>query len=144
MVAWESPPSAVAIIGSVASKSRTRKLARSCVPRITCVLSGKSPWSGVERTAAVIGWEDVLPGWHGLSQTSRASDTGREARSLATGFRNHTNWEALLGLPVPRSTTVLSRRLTSATALKGRTRRLIATRRRLRTTISSGWSACRS
>jgi hypothetical protein len=45
---------------------------------------------------------------------------------------------------LPRSTTVLSRRLTSATALKGRTRRRLARRRRLRTTISSGWSACRS
>jgi hypothetical protein len=39
---------------------------------------------------------------------------------------------------VPRTTTVLSRCLTSATVLKGRTRLRLARRRRLRTMISSG------
>jgi len=66
----------VAIIGSVRVEVADAKARALCVPRITCVLSGKSPWSGVERTAAVIDWEDVLPGWYGLSQTSRKATRG--------------------------------------------------------------------
>jgi hypothetical protein len=80
---------------------------------------------------------------------SRLSGVESPRPSPATGYL--TNQSILLdggwqtyALRASRSTIVLSRGLTSSTALKGRARRRLARRLRLRTTISSGWSTCRS
>jgi hypothetical protein len=69
---------------------------------------------------------------------ARARPTGYPPPSKLSTGRDLVRPPACHSVRVPRITTVLSRSLTSATALKGRTRLRLARRRRLRTMISSG------